>query len=91
MRTHVDINDPELTALRAILELREEVKDYIDIQIVAFPQYGILSYPNGKGLLEEALKMGADAAGAIPHLNLPVSILLNRLTSALNWRRNTAG
>ena len=67
MRTHVDINDPELTALRAILELREEVKDYIDIQIVAFPQYGILSYPNGKGLLEEALKMGADAAGAIPH------------------------
>lgn len=67
MRTHIDINDPELTALRAILELREEVKDYIDIQIVAFPQYGILSYPNGKGLLEEALKMGADAAGAIPH------------------------
>ena len=67
VRTHVDINDPELTALRAILELREEVKDYIDIQIVAFPQYGILSYPNGKGLLEEALKMGADAAGAIPH------------------------
>lgn len=67
VRTHVDINDPKLTALEAILELRSEVKDYIDIQIVAFPQYGILSYPNGKELLEEALKMGADAAGAIPH------------------------
>ena len=67
VRTHVDINDPKLTALEAILELREEVKDFIDIQIVAFPQYGILSYPNGKELLEEALKMGADAAGAIPH------------------------
>mgnify|MGYP000506104807 FL=1 len=45
VRTHVDINDPELTALRAILELREEVKDYIDIQIVAFPQYGIFKLP----------------------------------------------
>ena len=67
VRTHVDINDPKLTALEAILELREEVKDFINIQIVAFPQYGILSYPNGKELLEESLKMGADAAGAIPH------------------------
>lgn len=67
VRTHIDINDPKLTALEAILELREEVRDYIDIQIVAFPQYGILSYPKGAQLLEEALKMGADAAGAIPH------------------------
>jgi cytosine deaminase len=67
VRTHIDINDPNLTALEAILELREEVRDYMDIQIVAFPQYGILSYPNGAGLLEQALKMGADAAGAIPH------------------------
>lgn len=67
VRTHVDINDPNLTALQEILELREEVRDFIDIQIVAFPQYGILSYPNGRELLEKALQMGADAAGAIPH------------------------
>lgn len=67
VRTHVDINDPKLTALEAILELREEVRSFIDIQIVAFPQYGILSYPKGAELLEQALKMGADAAGAIPH------------------------
>ena len=67
VRTHVDINDPKLTALETILELREEVRDFMDIQIVAFPQYGILSYPKGAELLEEALKMGADAAGAIPH------------------------
>ncbi len=67
VRTHVDINDPNLTALKVILDLREKLRDYIDIQIVAFPQYGILSYPKGKELLEEALKMGADAAGAIPH------------------------
>ena len=67
VRTHVDINDPDLTALQEILELREEVRDFIDIQIVAFPQYGILSYPDGRNLLEKALQMGADAAGAIPH------------------------
>ncbi|MCI8910685.1 MAG: cytosine deaminase [Oscillibacter sp.] len=67
VRTHIDINDPKLTALETILELREEVRDYIDIQVVAFPQYGILSYPKGAELLEQALKMGADAAGAIPH------------------------
>ncbi len=67
VRTHVDINDPKFTALEAILELREEVKSFINIQIVAFPQYGILSYPKGRELLEEALKMGADAVGAIPH------------------------
>ena len=53
--------------MEALLELREEVKDFMDIQIVAFPQYGILSYPKGKELLEDSLKMGADAAGAIPH------------------------
>ena len=58
VRTHVDINDPKFTALEAILELREEVKSFINIQIVAFPQYGILSYPKGRELLEEALKMG---------------------------------
>ena len=67
VRTHVDINDPDLTALQEILELREEVRDFIDIQIVAFPQYGILSYPDGRNLLEKALQMGADAAGASPH------------------------
>ena len=67
VRTHVDINDPDLTTLQEILELREEVRDFIDIQIVAFPQYGILSYPDGRNLLEKALQMGADAAGAIPH------------------------
>jgi len=67
VRTHVDICDPKLTALETILELREEVKDFINIQIVAFPQYGILSFPNAKDLLENALKLGADAVGAIPH------------------------
>lgn len=67
VRTHVDVSDPSLTALKALLELKSDMAEWIDIQIVAFPQEGILSYPNGEALLEEALRLGADAVGAIPH------------------------
>ncbi|MFM4981096.1 cytosine deaminase [Aeromonas caviae] len=67
VRTHVDVSDPNLVALKVMLEVREEMKEWVELQIVAFPQEGILSYPNGKALLEEALKLGADVIGAIPH------------------------
>ncbi|MGB3159619.1 MAG: cytosine deaminase [Carnobacterium sp.] len=67
VRTHVDVTDPSLTALKALIELREEMKESVTIQLVAFPQEGILSYPNGLDLLEEALKLGADVVGGIPH------------------------
>ncbi|WP_368228672.1 cytosine deaminase [Aeromonas sp. R10-1] len=67
VRTHVDVSDPNLVALKAMLEVREEMKEWVELQIVAFPQEGILSYPNGMALLEEALKLGADVIGAIPH------------------------
>lgn len=67
VRTHVDITDPNLIALKALLELKKEMKDFIDIQVVAFPQEGILSYPNGLNLLKKALDLGADVIGAIPH------------------------
>lgn len=67
VRTHVDVTDPTLIAMEGMLELKEELKDFVNIQIVAFPQEGILSYPNGKQLLENAVKMGADCVGAIPH------------------------
>ncbi len=67
VRTHVDVSDPSLTALKAMLELKAEVAPWITLQIVAFPQEGILSYPNGEALLEEALRLGADVVGAIPH------------------------
>lgn len=67
VRTHVDVSDPNLVALKAMLEVREEMKEWVELQIVAFPQEGILSYPNGKALLEEALRLGADVIGAIPH------------------------
>ncbi len=67
VRTHVDVSDPTLTALKAMIEVREEMRPWVDIQIVAFPQEGILSYPNGKELLEQAVELGADVIGAIPH------------------------
>jgi len=67
VRTHADVTDPELTGLKALLELREKVRDWIDVQIVAFPQEGILSYPRGAELMEEALRLGADVVGGIPH------------------------
>lgn len=67
VRTHVDVSDPSLTALKAMLALKQEMAPWIAIQIVAFPQEGILSYPDGAALLEEALRLGADVVGAIPH------------------------
>lgn len=67
IRTHVDVTDPKLTALQAMLELREEVKDTCTLQTIAFPQEGMYAYQGGDKLVEEALKMGADLVGAIPH------------------------
>ncbi|WP_392563346.1 cytosine deaminase [Orbus wheelerorum] len=67
VRTHVDVSDPSLIALKAMLEVKKEIAPWVDLQIVAFPQEGILSYPNGKELLEQAVKLGADVIGAIPH------------------------
>lgn len=67
IRSHIDVCDPELTALRALLEIREEVRDICDLQLVAFPQDGILSFPNGKELMRKAMELGCDIVGGIPH------------------------
>lgn len=67
VRSHVDVTDPNLTALKALLEVREEVKDFIELQLVAFPQDGILSFPHGKELMTTAAEMGVDVLGGIPH------------------------
>ncbi|MGI5168802.1 cytosine deaminase [Spirillospora sp. CA-253888] len=67
VRSHVDVTDPGLVALEAMAEVREQVRDVIDLQLVAFPQEGIVSFENGPELLEEAARRGADVIGAIPH------------------------
>ena len=84
IRTHIDITDPSLMALKTMLKLRDTLKDIMEIQIVAFPQDGILSFPNGKQLLTEAVMMGADAVGAIPHIEYTREYSVESLNFALN-------
>ena len=67
IRTHADTSDPTLVGLKTLCDLRDELKDRIDIQVVAFPQDGLLSFPNGLQLMEQALEYGADVVGGIPH------------------------
>ncbi|MBM9930046.1 cytosine deaminase [Pediococcus pentosaceus] len=67
VRSHVDTTDPSFTALEALLEVKDEVKDFMELQLVAFPQEGILSFENGKNLIKQAVEMGVDVIGAIPH------------------------
>ncbi len=70
VRSHVDVCDPELRALRALVELREEVGGQMDMQLVAFPQQGIFSFDGGPELMRRAVAMGADVVGGIPHFEL---------------------
>ncbi|MBZ9556463.1 MULTISPECIES: cytosine deaminase [unclassified Modicisalibacter] len=67
IRTHADISDPGLVGLKTLCGLRDELQDKIDLQVVAFPQEGLLSFPDGLRLMEEALEFGADVIGGIPH------------------------
>jgi cytosine deaminase len=67
IRTHIDVDDPKLTGLKAMLEIREQLRDNVTIQIVAFPQEGMYAYKGGDAMVEEALTMGADCVGGIPH------------------------
>ena len=50
-----------------MLELRDELRDLVDLRLIAFPQDGILSFPNGKELMREAMRLGCDVIGGIPH------------------------
>lgn len=66
MRSHVMVDGSVgLESLRTILAVREEYRDLIDIQIVAFPQSGILSSPGTPELLDEAITLGADLVGGL--------------------------
>jgi cytosine/creatinine deaminase len=70
VRSHVDVCDPELRAVRALVQLREELRGLISLQLVAFPQQGILSFDGGKELMREAVRLGCDVVGAIPHFEI---------------------
>lgn len=70
VRSHADVSESSLTSLKALLEVREAVKDWITLQVVAFPQDGVYGAPGNPERLEEALKLGADVVGGIPHYEL---------------------
>jgi cytosine/creatinine deaminase len=63
----VDVCDPRLLAVRALLEVKRRVAPYLDLQLVAFPQDGVLRSPGALSQLEQALKLGVDVVGGIPH------------------------
>jgi len=67
IRSHVDVCDPRLLAIEALLEVKRRVAPYLDLQLVAFPQDGVLRDPQGVEKLKRALAMGVDVVGGIPH------------------------
>ena len=67
IRSHVDVCDPRLLAVEALLHVKEKVKPYLDLQLVAFPQDGVLRSPGALENLKRALDLGVDVVGGIPH------------------------
>ena len=67
IRSHVDTSDPKLVTAEALLEVKDRVKPYIDLQLVAFPQDGYYRAKDGVASLSRALDMGVDIVGGIPH------------------------
>ncbi|WP_448560559.1 cytosine deaminase [Trichothermofontia sp.] len=70
VRTHADVSEPSLTALKGLLAVREQVRDWLTLQVVAFPQDGVYGDAHTAKQMEEALRLGADVVGGIPHYEL---------------------
>ena len=67
IRTHVDVCDDRLLAVEALLHVKQRVKAYLDLQLVAFPQDGVMRSPTALANLKRSLEMGVDVVGGIPH------------------------
>jgi cytosine/creatinine deaminase len=67
IRSHVDVCDDRLLAVEALLHVKRQVAPYLDLQLVAFPQDGLLRSPNAFANLKRAIAMGVDVVGGIPH------------------------
>ena len=67
IRSHVDVCDDRLLAVEALLDVKRQVAPYLDLQLVAFPQDGVLRSPTAFGNLKRAIAMGVDVVGGIPH------------------------
>ena len=67
IRSHVDVSDPSMSTVNALLQVREEMRPHLDIQLVAFPQDGLVREAGSRKRLIQALDMGVDVVGGIPH------------------------
>ena len=67
IRSHVDVSNPSLMAVEALLEVKKRVAPYLDLQLVGFPQDGVLRSPGALDNMKRALAMGVDVVGGIPH------------------------
>lgn len=68
VRAHAEFDPAQgFTGFDTVLALREEYRGLIDIQVVAFPQEGILKAPGTDAMMVEAMRKGADVVGAIPY------------------------
>ncbi|GKT00612.1 amidohydrolase family protein [Acidovorax sp. SUPP3434] len=67
IRSHVDTSDPRLLPVHALLDVKRRVSPYLDLQLVAFPQDGVLRAAGGLDNLQRALDLGVDVVGGIPH------------------------
>lgn len=74
IRAHVDVCDPKLAQVEALIDVRDQMRPYLDLQLVAFPQDGYYRYDGGVELLKRALDMGLDVVGGIPDFELTASL-----------------
>ncbi|MBE9033420.1 cytosine deaminase [filamentous cyanobacterium LEGE 11480] len=85
VRTHADVSEPSLSALQALLEVRDAVRDWMTVQVVAFPQDGIYRGERNAALMEEAIQRGADAIGGIPHYEMTREDGVRSVTQIFDW------
>lgn len=90
VRTHVDVSDPTLTALKAMLEVKQEVAPWVDLQIVAFPQRGFYPTPMVRVCWRRRYGWAPMWLGRSRISNLPVNMVWNHCISLSVWRRNTS-
>lgn len=70
VRTHADVSEPSQMPLKALVKVREKVKSWMDVQVVAFPQDGFYGHPDQPRRMEQSIRLGADVVGGIPHYEL---------------------
>ncbi|MFK4567763.1 amidohydrolase family protein [Enterococcus sp. UD-01] len=74
VRTHAEFDPAQgFTGFNTIMKLKEEYKELIDMQVVAFPQEGIFKAPGTEAMMYEAMEMGADVVGGIPYNDAPAN------------------